>query len=105
MGWNELGFPKCEGGLGLRNLETWNKASILKHLWSSLTDPGSLWVAWAKQYLLKGHSLWALQIPVNVWSWGKFLKLREDAMPHINWRVGAGHKISSWHATGQAWLL
>ncbi|XP_022883555.1 uncharacterized protein LOC111400373 [Olea europaea var. sylvestris] len=34
MAWAKICMPKEEGGLGLRGLEIWNKAAMLKHLWS-----------------------------------------------------------------------
>ncbi|MBA0831274.1 hypothetical protein Goarm_015751 [Gossypium armourianum] len=40
-----------EGGLGLRDLESWKKASILQHIWLILTQAGSLWIAWVEAYV------------------------------------------------------
>jgi hypothetical protein len=41
-----LYFPKQEGGLGLKRIEKWNTAAVLKHIWHLFTQAGSLWVAW-----------------------------------------------------------
>jgi hypothetical protein len=38
--------PEREGGFGIKNLELWNNASILPHIWALFTKTGSLWVAW-----------------------------------------------------------
>jgi hypothetical protein len=43
--WDKLCNPKREGGLGIKNLEVWNNASILQHIWALFTKAGSLWVA------------------------------------------------------------
>jgi len=34
--------PKEEGGLGLRRIEDWNIAAILKFIWNLYTKAGSL---------------------------------------------------------------
>lgn len=38
--WNELCTPKDEGGLGLRNIELWIRASVLKHPWATANALG-----------------------------------------------------------------
>lgn len=56
VAWNSICVPK-KGGLGLKKLEDWNKAAILRHIWNIFAQFGSLWVAWIKEHLLKGKSL------------------------------------------------
>lgn len=34
VAWDYIYVPKSEGGLGLRKLTDWNRAAILKHIWS-----------------------------------------------------------------------
>lgn len=46
MAWNELFNQKKEGGLGLKDLDAWNKSSTLRHVWSLFSCSGSIWVAW-----------------------------------------------------------
>jgi hypothetical protein len=55
VAWSDVCFPK-KGGLGLKNLEVWNKSSILRNIWHLFACAGSFWVAWTKTYLLKGRS-------------------------------------------------
>ncbi|XP_022891863.1 uncharacterized protein LOC111406714 [Olea europaea var. sylvestris] len=62
VAWAKICMPKEEGGLGLRGLEIWNKATMLKHLWSLCSDcASSLWVSWTRCYLLRGRSIWELK--------------------------------------------
>jgi len=56
VAWSDVCFPKKEGGLGLKNLEVWNRTSILRHIWNLFACAGSIWVAWIKMCLLKGRS-------------------------------------------------
>ncbi|KAK5782912.1 hypothetical protein PVK06_037417 [Gossypium arboreum] len=74
-----------QGGLGLRDLESWKKANILQHIWLILTQAGSLWIAWVQTYVLKGESL--MQIPMKSnrsWHWRKLLKFRDVAPGYID---------------------
>jgi hypothetical protein len=41
IAWDELCFPKKEGGLGLKNLEIWNSSSMMRHIWSLFARAGS----------------------------------------------------------------
>jgi len=65
IAWNEICYPKREGGLGLKNLDIWNISSMMRHIWSMFARSGSIWVAWIKQYMLKGRSFWSVSIPQN----------------------------------------
>jgi hypothetical protein len=56
VAWSNVCFPKKEGGLGIKQLEVWNKAAMLNHIWSLFARAGSLWVAWVDSTWLKGKS-------------------------------------------------
>jgi len=72
VAWSKLGVPKKEGGLGIKRIEIWNKASMLNHIWNLFTKVGSLWVAWINANRLKGRCLWEISIPNSCsWSWKK----------------------------------
>lgn len=49
----EVCTPKAEGGLGLRSLKEWNKASMLRHLWALCKKQDTLWVKWVHSYIIK----------------------------------------------------
>ena len=54
---DQVCLPKKEEGLGLKIVEDWNKAAVMKHIGNLFTQAGSLWMAWVKGELLKGRSL------------------------------------------------
>jgi hypothetical protein len=54
--------PKKEGGLGLKRLDVWNQAAMLRHIWNLFAEASSLWVAWVDENWLRGRSFW--QIPI-----------------------------------------
>jgi hypothetical protein len=98
VSWKQFCLPKQEGGLGLKRIEEWNKAAVLKHIWHLFTQAGSLWVAWVHDVLLKGKSFWAVRIPQSCsWGWRKLLKLRLEARDLLTHEVGDGSTIFLWH--------
>ena len=98
VSWKQVCLPKQEGGLGLKRIEEWNKAAVLKHIWHLFTQAGSLWVAWVHDELLKGRSFWTVKVPQSCsWGWRKLLKLRLEARDLLSHEVGDGSTISLWH--------
>jgi hypothetical protein len=97
VAWSQLCVPKQEGGLGIKRIEVWNKASMLNHIWNLFTKAGSLWVAWINTNRLKGRCLWEISIPNSCsWSWKKLLKLRDIAKRFISFKVGNGSRVFLW---------
>lgn len=69
IAWSSVCKPKGEGGLGLQDLESWNLACELRNLWDVIICAGSLWVAWIEAYILKGNSIWHVEIKQNCSCW------------------------------------
>lgn len=103
VSWNELCFPKDQGGLGIKSLKMWNKALISKHIWNIIVNKqDSLWVRWIHMYKLKGISFWEVKEGSNpTWSWRKLLSLRSCLRNHILHEIGNGEDTSMWFDT---WL-
>lgn len=53
VAWSEVTKTKEKGGLGLRDLLSWNKAVCLKFIWLLFFREGSIWVAWFRSEILK----------------------------------------------------
>ena len=96
VAWEYVCLPKKEGGLGLRGLEEWNRAAMLKHLWHICTDKEqSVWSSWIRTHLIRAKNFWELKIPGEcTWAWRKILKLRPLARANFKFRVGNGSSIS-----------
>jgi hypothetical protein len=95
--WTDLCYPKKEGGLGLKDLEVWNHASMLRHVWNLFARSGSIWVAWIKENILKNKSFWDIGVSQNSsWCWRKLLKLRVLAKHFLKFDVGDGENIHLW---------
>jgi hypothetical protein len=42
VAWNLMCVPKKEGGLGIKKLEVWNRATVMRHIWGFFAKAGSL---------------------------------------------------------------
>ena len=58
VSWEDLYFPKEEGGLEIRKLRDSAKAFAMKLIWRIFTQSSSLWVSWVTHYLLNYNSFW-----------------------------------------------
>ncbi|KAF7143946.1 hypothetical protein RHSIM_Rhsim05G0215400 [Rhododendron simsii] len=105
VAWHAVCAPKEEGGLGIHWLKTWNKASMLRHLWAICMKADTLWIKWIHTFVLKKHSLWRAKIPHDAsWTVCKLLKLRDMAQPWIQYVIGDGKSTylwaDNWHNLG-----
>lgn len=93
--WLDLCLPKSEGGLGLKDLASWNNACIWRNLRLPLTTEGSLWVAWAGKYLICNWCFWTIKVPCSCsLNWRRILKLRDNAKEFISYKVGSESSLS-----------
>ncbi|XP_038997796.1 uncharacterized protein LOC120122767 [Hibiscus syriacus] len=80
VSWKLICHLKSEGGLGLKDLKTWNKACMIQLIRNILAGKGSLWVAWVKSYVLKDKDFWQSECGTNAsWSLRKLLSLKREA--------------------------
>ncbi|XP_031254792.1 uncharacterized protein LOC116112812 [Pistacia vera] len=58
VAWSSVCYPLTKGGLGIKRIQDWNRAAILKHVWRLLTNRSFIWSSWARLVLLRGRSFW-----------------------------------------------
>lgn len=77
VAWNQVALPKQDDGLGLKKLEEWNTTTcIARNMWCLLLKSGSLLVAWCYAFLLRGRSVWSIDIHADsTWNSRKILKI------------------------------
>ena len=99
VSWETVVLPKDQGGLGIKDLLTWNKACTLRLLWLLFFRSGSVWVAWFKEVILKGSisNYWTTK-PSSSFSWlaNKLLKLKDTVFPLIKLRIQNGLSARFW---------
>lgn len=99
VSWAVVTKPKEEGGLGIKDLSTWNKACCLKLIWLLFFQSGSIWVAWFVAEVLQGNlsNLWTT-MPNRRFSWqvNKLLKLSPLLYQWIKLRVSNGINCRFW---------
>ena len=89
VSWKTVCYPKSEGGLGIKDLSSWNQECILQNICSLITKSGSLWIAWIQTYVLRGRDFWQISAVQNCsWSWRKLLNLRPLALQFVEWENG-----------------
>ena len=100
VAWKDICQPKQNGGLGLKPLEQWNDALLVKHLWNVASGKDSLWVKWIYSAKLKGKNVWEVQNKANdSWMWRNLLDLREAVRKHMVYKIGDGNNVSIWNDT------
>jgi hypothetical protein len=58
MAWENICLPKEEGGLGVKNIQVLNRATMMKHIWAICTNPRhSIWSSLIHSYLLWGRNI------------------------------------------------
>jgi len=95
MSWEYTCTPEKFGGIGLKNLALWNKASIAKLVWFVAMEKDVLWVKWVHQKYLKRLDWGAYQTPADCsWHWRNVVATKETfklhMMQHGEWKWHQG---------------
>lgn len=91
VAWETLTTPKEEGGLGLKNLELWNRTCSVKLLWLLIFRTESIWVAWIHHNVIKETNIWDIkEKQSHTWVFKKLLRLRDTSMQWIRIVHGNG---------------
>lgn len=91
-----------EGGLGLVNVELWNKYLILKFIWKICLKK-TLWIPWAHSVPLKDWWFSSAKIPANAsWAWRNLDMLPCLASHWLSyWKCGRNFfRHENWHPCG-----
>ncbi|CAH2035799.1 unnamed protein product [Thlaspi arvense] len=89
--------PKEEGGLGIKNFNTWNRVCSLKLLWLLLFRTESIWVNWIHQSVIKDKSIWDLkEKQSHTWLFKKLLRLRDTMLMWVRIKPGDGRTTMFW---------
>lgn len=98
VSWDKLTLPKNAGGLGFRDLESFNDALLAKLSWRLLKNPNSLLAQiLIGKYCKESSFMNALAPSVCSHGWKSILAGKEVLKKGMGWLVGDGSKISLWY--------
>lgn len=93
--WELLKLTKKEGGLGFKDLSTFNMAMLGKQAWRLSHHPDNLVSQIMKGLYFPNCTFWqAGKGSRPSWGWQSLLAGREVISPQVMWAVGNGQKIS-----------
>ena len=97
LGWEKLGLPKVQGGLGFRCLKDYNLALLAKLSWRILQNPSALWVQVLKGlYFPNCDFLLAKKGSGASWAWSSILDGHVAFSKHHYWQFLNGESILTW---------
>lgn len=100
--WSSICKPYEEGGLNIKEVLSWNKASPLKHIWEICENKGGNWCQWVNTYYLKGGSFWNVEYTQNCsWIWKCILKLRDELLIKFGCIASAESFLRKWGSSGK----
>ncbi|XP_074304759.1 uncharacterized protein LOC141639570 [Silene latifolia] len=87
--WDTCCLPKEEGGLGIKDAKTWNRALLGKYVWWLANKKDRLWVRWINHVYMKGKDWTDYKAPSDCnWSWKKIthiMSLFKQAYTNNKW--------------------
>lgn len=95
--WAHMGKSKMEGGMGFRDLRSFNLALLAKQCWRLIQEPLSLWARVLKaRYFPLCDFADAVKGFRASWSWASLLEERDIIISGSVWQVGDGLSIDIW---------
>lgn len=97
LSWSKLSLAKEQGGLGFKDLQSFNQALLAKQAWRILNDPGSLFASVFKsRYFPHGEFLSAKNGPRPSYAWRSIQFGKELLILGITKKIGNGRTVSVW---------
>lgn len=100
--WKELTSPKGHGGLGFKEMSSFNLALLAKMAWRVLHDSDALWVQVFKGlYFPNSDFLKAKKDGRASWAWSSLLEGRDALLQGSLWHIRIGDTVGVW---SDAWI-
>ena len=84
VAWASLCQPKSQGGMGIKEVLSWNKSVQSNFLFElMISDTQSIWHAWIHTYVLKGGDIWSIPVKQSFSSWMKSVLYLRDQLKNL----------------------
>lgn len=100
--WDIVCTPKTIGGMGLINMEKWNKAAASRLCWDLAHKEDKLWIKWVHTFYIKSQGLWTIPKQAS-WMIRKIMGAKDtiDQMQQTGNRNGSKIKNVYPHMIGE----
>ncbi|XP_060972340.1 uncharacterized protein LOC133038266 [Cannabis sativa] len=79
IAWDFICQPKVAGGIGFKDIGSWNKAAMGKYIWAIANKEDSLWMRWINSVYLHNGDWWAYETSSQTsWYWRCLLRLKDQ---------------------------
>lgn len=97
VAWSMVCQSKVCGGLGIKPMQKWNQAALIRYIWELVKEKNTLWALWVIKIKLRRLSFWGITKPTECsWNWRNLLKLRKLAKAMFVYKLGDGKRFSFW---------
>ncbi|KAJ3707828.1 hypothetical protein LUZ61_011533 [Rhynchospora tenuis] len=94
IAWDKITIPVTEGGLGVKDLNIFNNALMLKMVWRIASNQNNLWVQIIKDKYCGIKGFWGSSNTKGCsLFWKNLQKLKPYLKDHIYWTIGDGNNI------------
>ncbi|XP_074378321.1 uncharacterized protein LOC141719854 [Apium graveolens] len=96
LSWDSMSSSKSRGGMGFRNLYSFNIALLGKHCWNFIKKPHSLVArVYKARYYPDSHFLHASVSPGSSYIWSGIMTARRNICKGYRWILGDGRDINA----------
>ncbi|XP_074306170.1 uncharacterized protein LOC141641407 [Silene latifolia] len=100
--WAAVCRPAQEGGLGVKEILSWNKALLAKWLWLLENDTSGIWAQWNRAYILSTGSIWTISVKDRYSEClCSILAVKEEIVARTGSIVAATQILNSWVRHGK----
>ncbi|KAJ4775464.1 RNA-directed DNA polymerase (reverse transcriptase)-related family protein [Rhynchospora pubera] len=102
ISWKKLQIPLDKGGLGIKDLELFNQALMLKWVWLLVDNRKSVWKEIIKDKYYTNKGFWGtINVRGSSLFWKNIQQLKHHFKDHIYWKIGNGETVN---LRGEPWF-